>query len=57
MNIRTARLHDSDTAIELSPRDLKISRKKYIDAVRESKNCGQPEGHVRVNDRRVYAQG
>jgi hypothetical protein len=56
MNIRKARLHDSDTAKELSARDLKITRKEYIEYVRMSKGL-TAEGHIYIGDRRVYAQG
>lgn len=56
MNIRTAKLYDSDTAEKLTARDLHITRQEYIEAVRESRDCGTAEGHIRVNGRKVYAQ-
>ena len=56
MNINTAHLYDSDTTELVTARDLGISRAAYLEAIRESRDCEQDEGHVRVNGRRVYAQ-
>lgn len=49
-------LYDSDTNEVLSADDLGITNEQYEDALKESIGCGQAEGHIRVNGRRVYAQ-
>jgi hypothetical protein len=49
------KLHDSDTADRLTAEDLEIDATRYVEACCESLDCGQAEGHVRVNGRRVYA--
>ena len=56
MNVRKAKLYDSDTGKLLTARSLHISREQYIGAVRESRDCEQYEGHIRVHGRLVYAQ-
>lgn len=63
MNINTAHLYDSDTTELVTARDLGISRAAYLDAIRDSRDCEQAEGHIRVigtktgrDGRRVYAQ-
>jgi hypothetical protein len=47
-------LLDSDTTNILSTEDLHCTAEEYADAIRESLDC-EPEGHVRVHGRRVYA--
>lgn len=48
-------LLDSETGEELTAEDLGIDATRYVNACCESLDCGQAEGHVRVNGRRVYA--
>jgi hypothetical protein len=48
-------LLDSDTTDILSTEDLHCTAAEYAEAIRESLGSDQPEGHVRVNGRRVYA--
>ena len=48
-------LLDSDTGEQLTAEELEIDATRYVEACCESLDAGQPEGHVRVNGRRVYA--
>ena len=48
-------LYDSETTEPLSATDLKITHDEYTQAIADSIACDQPEGHIRVNGRRVYA--
>ena len=52
----THKLLDSDTNNSVTAEDLGCSETEYAAAIRKSLGCDQPEGHVRVNGRRVYAQ-
>jgi hypothetical protein len=49
-------LHDSETAQELTARDLGITRQEYAAAIRDSLASDEAEGHIIVAGRRVYAQ-
>lgn len=48
-------LYDSETNDYLDACDLGISNQEYDAAVAESVACTQPEGHILVGNRRVYA--
>jgi hypothetical protein len=48
-------LYDSETNDVLTPGDLGITQDEYDAAVAESLAVPEPEGHIRVNGRRVYA--
>jgi hypothetical protein len=48
-------LIDSDTGDALYCDDIGLSTTEYVEAIIESLDCDQFEGHVRVNGRRVYA--
>lgn len=48
-------LYDSETGDSISADDLGITVEEYEAAIRESLDCGQVEGHIRVGERRVYA--
>lgn len=48
-------LYDSDTAEALTYDELGITVEEYEAAIRESLDCGQPEGHILMGERRVYA--
>lgn len=48
-------LYDSDTNDSLTAADLGITEQQYEDAIAESSDCDQVEGHITVNARRVYA--
>lgn len=48
-------LLDSDTSDVLSTEDLHCTYQEYAEAIRESLSSDQPEGHMRVHGRRVYA--
>lgn len=48
-------LRDSDTTDSLTAEDLGITDEQYAEAIEESANSDQAEGHIRVNGRRVYA--
>jgi hypothetical protein len=50
------KLHDSDTAEELTATELGITECEYQNAVHASMESSTAEGHVRLDDgRRVYA--
>lgn len=49
-------LHDSETNELVTADDVGVSEREYADASRESVECGQHEGHVRLAGRRVYAE-
>jgi hypothetical protein len=51
-----ADLYDSETNDRVTAEELGVTDEEYAAAVSASLNAGQPEGHVRVNGRRVYAQ-
>jgi hypothetical protein len=53
--VESVELLDSDTNEQLTAEDLGIDATRYVNACCESLDCGQAEGHVRVNGRRVYA--
>lgn len=59
MSTTTAHLHDSDTTERLTARDLGMTRAEYLAAIRESRDVGTAEGHIRIDtptgSRRVYA--
>lgn len=48
-------LRDSNTNEELTADDLGITDEQYTEAIEESAECPQVEGHILVNGRRVYA--
>ena len=48
-------LYDSETNDSLSADDLGIANEAYDEACEESWACPQPEGHIYVAGRRVYA--
>lgn len=48
-------LLDFETTDVLSPKDLGCTSAEYADAIQQSVNRDQPEGHVAVRGRRVYA--
>ena len=48
-------LYDSETGDSISADDLGITVEEYEAAIRESLDCGQAEGHIRIGERRVYA--
>lgn len=48
-------LRDSDTTAQLTASDLGVDATRYVEACIESLDGGQPEGHLRVAGRRVYA--
>jgi hypothetical protein len=50
------RLFDSNSADVVTDYDLGCSVTAYVEAMVESLDCLQTEGHVRVNGRKVYAQ-
>jgi len=50
------RLFDSNTAEVVSDYDLDCSLAAYVEAMVDSLDCVQVEGHVLVNGRKVYAQ-
>ena len=54
--IDDADLYDSETTDLLRAEDLGISDLRYRQAVRESLESDQAEGHIVVDGRRVYAE-
>ena len=55
INTSDCNLLDSDTNATLSTEELRCSYAEYADAIRESLDSDQSEGHVRCHGRRVYA--
>jgi len=55
IDIESYDLYDSETNDPVSYDDLGISLEEYEAAIRESLENDQPEGHIRISDRRVYA--
>ena len=58
INTSDYNLIDSDTGSILSIDDLRCTTAEFDEAIRESVDSEQPEGHVRIGGvgRRVYAQ-
>lgn len=48
-------LHDSETTEVLEPEGLGCTLVEYVVYICASLDCRQPEGHIRVSGRRVYA--
>ena len=48
-------LRDSDTSETVDADDLGCTTVEYVETICDSLDSDQPDGHVRLNGRRVYA--